>query len=99
MDRIGSNQAEICAVLAVAAPGASDQFLTVWECGYSGQCLPTEAASGRSVPELSQVNTGKMFCAALQGMKPPISNPPHPVPLCLGDILICSNKSSLCYLT
>lgn len=57
MDQIGSNQAEVCAILGVAAPGVSDQFLTVWECGCSGQCLPTEAASGRGAPELSQVNT------------------------------------------
>lgn len=99
MDQIGSNQADVCVVLTVTAPGGSDQFLNVQECGCSGQCLPTEAVPGRGASELLQVNTGKMFCTALQGMKLLISTLLLPVPPCLSGTLICSNRSGLCYLT
>lgn len=74
MDQIGSNPADVCVVLTVTAPGGSHQSLSVQECGCSGQCLPREAVPGRGASELLQVNTGKMFCTALQGMKLLISS-------------------------
>lgn len=93
MDQIRSNQAGVCVVLTVTAPGGSDQPLNVQECDCSGQCLPTEAVPGRSASELLQVNTGKRFCTALQGMKLLISTLLLPAPLCLGGRQICSNRS------
>ena len=86
MNQIGSNEADVCAVLTVSAPGGSDQSLNVQECDCSGQHLPTEAVPGRGASELLQVNTGKMFCTALQGMKLLISTL-LPAPLHLGGTL------------
>lgn len=99
VDQIRSNQAQVCSVLAVASGGFVCCILNCMGVRLFWSVSANRGSFGRGAPELSQVNGGKMFCAALQGMKLLISTPPLPVPLHLSNMLICSNKSSLCYLT